>query len=135
MREILIKSALEAQKRAYAPYSDFYVGASLFTKSGTIFTGCNIENAAYGPTNCGERTAIFKAVSEGEREFSQIAVVGSLHGKPAEKFASPCGVCLQVMTEFCDPDTFQVILVKTVEEYKILTLRELLPYAFDKSSL
>lgn len=135
MLEKVIKTSLEAQKYAYAPYSNFYVGASLLTKDGTIYTGCNVENAAYGPTNCAERTAIFKAVSEGVQEFSQIAVVGSLHGESAGKFASPCGVCLQVMTEFCDPDTFQVILVKNQEEYKILTLRELLPYAFDKSAL
>ena len=126
----LISQALSARENAYAPYSGFMVGAALLCKDGTVYTGCNIENAAFTPTNCAERTAFFKAVSEGEQEFCRIAIVG---GKKdgALKPTSPCGVCLQVMQEFCDPDAFEVILATAEEKYEILKLRQLLPYGFE----
>lgn len=121
---------MEARKKSYCPYSGFAVGAALQTKEGTIYQGCNIENAAFTPTNCAERTAFFKAVSEGEREFSRIAIVGGKKEGNLEP-TSPCGVCLQVMHEFCDPDTFEVILAVSEEKYEILKLHELLPYGFE----
>lgn len=121
----LIQEAYAAKERSYAPYSNFHVGAALLTKDGRIYTGCNIENAAYSPTNCAERTAIFKAVSEGERAFLAIAIVGD-----KEEYLFPCGVCRQVMAEFCDAGSFQVILARSGEDYKIYTLEELLPGAF-----
>ena len=126
----LIKLAMEAREKSYCPYSGFAVGAALQTKEGKIYQGCNIENAAFTPTNCAERTAFFKAVSEGEKEFCRIAIVG---GKKdgALKPTSPCGVCLQVMQEFCDPDAFEVILATAEEKYEILKLRQLLPYGFE----
>ncbi len=126
----LIKLAMEAREKSYCPYSGFAVGAALQTKEGKIYLGCNIENAAFTPTNCAERTAFFKAVSEGEQEFCRIAIVG---GKKdgALKPTSPCGVCLQVMQEFCDPDVFEVILATAEEKYEILKLRQLLPYGFE----
>jgi len=124
----LIQKALEARGNSYAPYSGFMVGAALECADGSLYLGCNIENAAYSPTNCAERTAFFKAVSEGKREFTRIAIVG---GKEGEMVApSPCGVCLQVMAEFCDADTFQVIMAKSDEEYTIKKLGELLPCSF-----
>ena len=126
----LIKLAMEARENSYCPYSGFAVGAALQTKEGKIYQGCNIENAAFTPTNCAERTAFFKAVSEGEQEFCRIAIVG---GKKdgALKPTSPCGVCLQVMQEFCDHDVFEVILATAEEKYEILKLRQLLPYGFE----
>ena len=126
----LIRQAIEARKMAYTPYSHYDVGAALLAADGRIYRGCNIENAAYTPTNCAERTAFFKAVSEGEQEFCRIAIVG---GKKdgALKPTSPCGVCLQVMQEFCDPDVFEVILATAEEKYEILKLRQLLPYGFE----
>ncbi len=129
MTEIeLIKKAKEAARNAYVPYSGFTVGAALLTKQGKVYTGCNIENAAYTPTNCAERTAFFKAVSEGEREFDAIAVVG---GKNCDftDYCTPCGVCRQVMTEFCSED-FRVILGKNGEDFRVITLRNLLPESF-----
>lgn len=128
--KMLIKLAMEAREKSYCPYSGFAVGAALQTKEGKIYLGCNIENAAFTPTNCAERTAFFKAVSEGEQEFCRIAIVG---GKKdgALKPTSPCGVCLQVMQEFCDPDVFEVILATAEEKYEILKLRQLLPYGFE----
>ena len=125
----LINEAKEAAKGSYAPYSHFNVGAALITKDGKVFRGCNIENAAYSPTNCAERTAFFKAVSEGEREFTAIAIVGGKNLDFAD-FCTPCGVCRQVMSEFCDGD-FRIILGRNDEEYKIYTLKELLPLSFD----
>jgi cytidine deaminase len=125
----LIEKASEARKRAYAPYSEFTVGAALLCRDGSIYTGCNIENASYGATICAERTAFFKAVSEGEGEFEAIAIVGAPADKPAD-FCPPCGMCRQVMTEFCDMDRFKVVLSNDTEE-KIFTLRELMPYSFD----
>ena len=131
-RETLMKLACEAMGKAYAPYSGFHVGAALLTKDGRVYTGCNIENAAYGPTNCAERTAFFKAVSEGERGFSAIAVIGGLHGEIA-KVAAPCGVCRQVMREFCDDD-FAIHLWDGTE-YQTYTLAELLPLSFGKENI
>ena len=107
----LVMEALKARKQAYCPYSGFAVGAALLCADGRVFTGCNIENAAYPATNCAERTATFKAVSEGKTEFRAIAIVGGPKGKEPENFCAPCGVCRQVMAEFCDPETFRIILM------------------------
>ena len=132
--EKLIDTAIGQMSMAYTPYSHFDVGAALLTKDRKIYTGCNIENAGYTPSNCAERTAFFKAVSEGVREFEAICVAGGMNGEPAE-YTAPCGVCRQVMMEVCDPKTFQIILVKNREEYKIMTLEELLPMGFGPGSL
>ena len=132
--EKLIDTAIGQMSMAYTPYSHFDVGAALLTKDRKIYTGCNIQNAGYTPSNCAERTAFFKAVSEGVREFEAICVAGGMNGEPAE-YTAPCGVCRQVMMEFCDPKTFQIILVKNREEYKIMTLEELLPMGFGPGSL
>ena len=102
---------------------------------GKIYTGCNIENAAYSPCNCAERTAFFKAVSEGEREFAAIAVVGGKRGERIRDYCPPCGVCRQVMMEFCDPETFRIVLPKSPDEWKSLTLGELLPLGFSGKNL
>lgn len=131
--QTLIEFAKEAMRFAYAPYSGYKVGAALLSKDGRVFTGCNIENAAYGPTNCAERTAFFKAVSEGERKFSKIAVVGGKALNFADYFA-PCGVCRQVMREFCE-DSFVILLGKNGDEYKSITLYELLPLSFSKNNI
>ena len=130
-KELLLK-AIEARELAYEPYSNHKVGAALVGKSGKIYLGCNVENAAYTPTNCAERTAIFKAVSEGEREFTAIAVVGGLGDKLSDVCA-PCGVCRQVMAEFCDAD--MKIILGTPEKIVVTTLSELLPYSFGKNNL
>ena len=130
----LVEKALEARSVAYTPYSGFRVGAALLCADGTVYGGCNIENAAFGPSCCAERTAFFKAVSEGKREFSAIAIVGGPAGKEPEDFCPPCGVCRQVMREFCKPD-FKIILVKSEEEWKIYTLSELLPEGFGPENL
>ncbi len=125
----MIQTATEQIRFSYAPYSDFKVGASLLSENGDIFTGCNIENAAYSPTNCAERTAFFKAVSKGVRDFQAICIVGGKSGNVTE-YITPCGVCRQVMMEFCNPETFQIILAVDEEHYRILTLKELLPLGF-----
>ena len=126
--EELIKAAMEAKEHAYVPYSHFRVGAALLTKSGKVYQGCNIENAGYSPTNCAERTAFFKAVSEGKRDFVKIAIVG---GKKGEMTApAPCGVCLQVMSEFCKADEFEIVMAKSEEVYSSKRLSELLPSSF-----
>lgn len=125
----LIKRATEMLKYSYSPYSNFKVGASLMARNKKIYTGCNIENVAFGPSNCAERTAFFKAVSEGERDFLAIAIVGGKDGKITD-YCPPCGVCRQVMAEFCDPDEFYVILAKNEDEYWIYSLRELFPMGF-----
>lgn len=130
----LIDRAIEEMSYAYTPYSGFRVGAALLTESGEIYTGCNIENAAYTPTNCAERTAFFKAVSEGVREFRAICIVGGKDGKLTE-YTAPCGVCRQVMMEFCDPKTFQIILAVDKERYEIYTLEELMPLGFGPLNL
>ena len=131
----LIRTALKMRKKSYVPYSGFAVGAGLLAGSGEIYGGCNIENAAYTPTNCAERTAFFRAVSEGEREFSAIAIAGGPAGQEPADYCAPCGVCRQVMMEFCDPDTFQVILAKSETEYQVFTLRDLLPCGFGPADL
>ena len=133
-RKELVKKAYEAQRFSYSPYSGFQVGAALLTRNGKVYTGCNIENAAFSPTNCAERTAFFKAVSEGEREFEAIAIVGNKKDAPKEarEFCSPCGVCRQVMLEFVNPEEFMVILGNG-EETKEFTLKELLPESFSPS--
>ena len=129
----LINAALAAMEYAYAPYSGYKVGAALLSKSGKVYKGCNVENAAYGPTNCAERTAIFKAVSEGDREFSKIAVVGGKNGTVKDYFV-PCGVCRQVMAEFCD-DSFEIIVAKSRDDYRAFTLCEILPERFSKNNV
>ncbi|MEG0793991.1 MAG: cytidine deaminase [Lachnospiraceae bacterium] len=132
----LIYQAYEAQKFAYTPYSHLRVGAALLAKNGKIYRGCNIENAAYSPTNCAERTAFFKAISEGEQCFEAIAIVGNIEGEqPRGEYCAPCGVCRQVMMEFCEAQTFQIILAKNLEEYKVFTLNELLPFGFGPNNL
>ena len=130
----LIQEAIAAMQYSYSPYSHFRVGAALLTKSGKIYRGCNIENAAYTPTNCAERTAFFKAVSEGELKFEAICIVGGKNGK-LEEYAPPCGVCRQVMMEFCDPETFQIILATDETHYTEFTLKELLPLGFGPGNL
>ena len=134
MVEKLIDTAIEQLKFSYTPYSNFKVGAALLTKSGKIYTGCNIENAYYTPTNCAERTAFFKAVSEGVRDFQAICIVGGKDGKLTE-YTAPCGVCRQVMMEFCNPKTFQIILAVDKERYEIYTLEELMPLGFGPLNL
>lgn len=130
----LIRLALEAREMAYAPYSKYRVGAALLTKQDRVYKGCNIENAAYTPTNCAERTAFFKAVSEGERAFEAIAIVGGYQGAPTS-YAYPCGVCRQVMREFCDPAEFRIITAISEEQYVERTLAELLPEGFGPENL
>ncbi len=126
--------ACDYRKRAYSPYSHFQVGAALLTKEGKIYGGCNIENAAFGPTNCAERTAFFKAVSEGEREFSAIVIVGGKEGEK-EEFCAPCGVCRQVMAEFCDPDSFYIILGNSAADCQKFLLEEVLPFSFGAQNI
>ena len=130
----LIETAIAQLPMAYVPYSHFHVGAALLAADGQIFTGCNIENAAYTPSNCAERTAFFKAVSQGVRDFTAICVVGGQDGVLTE-FTPPCGVCRQVMMEFCDPETFQIILATDIEHYQIFTLKEILPMGFGPGNL
>lgn len=132
--EKLICEAMQARENAYAPYSNFQVGAALLDEEGKVYTGCNVENAAYTPCNCAERTAVFKGVSEGKRRFQKIAVVGGRKGKELD-FCPPCGVCRQVLREFAEEDTFEVIVAKSETEYKKYTLRELLPQSFGPEQL
>lgn len=130
----LIAEALAARELAYTPYSHFNVGAALITAEGKIYRGCNIENATYTPTNCAERTAFFKAVSEGERDFSAIAIVGGAAGKAPVDYCFPCGVCRQVMVEFCKSD-FTLIIAKSENDYKEYRLDEIIPHAFSDEDL
>lgn len=130
----LIETAIRQLQYSYAPYSKFKVGAALLAKNGTVYGGCNIENAAYTPTNCAERTAFFKAVSEGVKEFQAICIVGGMNGKLTE-YAPPCGVCRQVMMEFCNPDEFEIILAVGREDYRIYKLKELMPLGFGPGNL
>ena len=130
----LIAKAFEARKHAYAPYSQFYVGAALLCKDGSIYQGCNIENAAFTPGNCGERTAIFKAVYDGHKDFRAIAIVAGKDDDHIE-FGGPCGVCRQVMMEFCNPNTFEIIMAKSEDEYIVKTLGELFPFGFGPENL
>lgn len=131
----LILEAKKARERAYAPYSNHKVGAALVTKDGKIYHGCNIENVAYSPTNCAERTAFFKAIYDGERAFDRIAIVGGMNGSDANTPCAPCGVCRQVMMEFCNPDTFKVILANGEDEPLEYTLKEVLPLGFGPENL
>lgn len=133
-RQELVSLALDARKKSYSPYSGFQVGAALLGRSGKVYQGCNIENAAYTPTNCAERTAFFKAVSEGEREFDAICIVGGKTGDPAE-YTAPCGVCRQVMMEFCSPKEFRVILAIDEDHIKEYRLEELVPEGFGPGNL
>ena len=131
--EQLFELAVKAREFSYSPYSNFRVGAALLAKNGTVYTGCNIENAAYSPCNCAERTAFFKAISEGVREFEKIAIVG---GKDEiATMTAPCGVCRQVMMEFCNPKTFKIIMLKAENELMEITLEELVPYGFGPENL
>lgn len=129
----LLSLAVNAMKKSYSPYSNCKVGAALLCKNGKVFTGTNIENASFSPTVCAERVAVFKAVSEGETEFSEIAVVGGKDGKINGIFA-PCGVCRQVLREFCDDD-FSIILGESENEFKEVTLKELLPLSFSPDNV
>lgn len=131
----LVKFALEARKMAYTPYSHWAVGAALLTVDGKVYKGCNIENASYTPTNCAERTAFFKAVSEGERNFSAIAIVGGPEGQAPLGMCPPCGVCRQVMMEFCDYEKFEVILGVSETEYETYTLKDVMPMGFGPADL
>ena len=134
--EEMIDKAINMMDYSYVPYSHFHVGAALLTKAGKVYQGCNIENAAYSPSVCAERTAFFKAVYEGEREFQAIAIMGgpeAIKG-PDCAVCAPCGICRQVMMEFCDPETFEIFL-GTPEKYEIYTLKELLPLGFGSADL
>lgn len=139
MNEILIKElieeAIKARKSSYSPYSNYQVGACLLSESGKLYIGCNIENASYGATNCAERTAFFKAVSEGEKNFRAIAIVGGPKGDNITDMAYPCGICRQVMREFTDPKTFVVIVAKSEEDYQKMYLEELFPNSFGPENL
>lgn len=130
---MLIQQAIKAREFAYTPYSHFKVGAALLGKNGKVYLGCNIENAGYTPSNCAERTAFFKAVSEGVTEFEKIAIVAGK--EEIETYTAPCGVCRQVMMEFCNPEEFKVIMAKSPEDYKEMTLAELLPLGFGPADL
>lgn len=130
----LIKEALLARDMSYSPYSKFSVGAALLAENGKVYRGCNIENSSYTPTNCAERTAFFKAVSEGVKTFERIAIVGGKHGEVTD-YCAPCGVCRQVMMEFCNPEKFKIILAKNEDEYKEYTLEQILPLGFGPNEL
>ena len=134
--ELLKAKAIAARERSYCPYSNFAVGAALLTKDGKIYEGCNIENSSFTPTICAERTAIFKAVSEGygKGDFAAIAIVGDTKGKEADNFCAPCGVCRQVMLEFCEAD-FEVILVINKDKYEVHPMAEVMPLAFTSDSM
>ena len=130
----LIEKALEMRKYSYVPYSHFHVGVALLAKNRQVYGGCNIENASYGAANCAERTAIFHAVSEGVKEFSRIVITGGPEDGELQ-FCAPCGICRQVMMEFCDPKRFEIILAKSVDEYRTYTLEQLLPEGFGPANL
>lgn len=133
--EELIEMAMDARRLAYAPYSKFKVGAALLGSNGIVYMGCNVENSSYSATNCAERTAIFSAVAEGQKEFEAIAIVGGNEDASELEFCAPCGVCRQVLREFCDPMEFEVILARNTEEYEVFTLEELLPLSFGPENL
>ncbi|MCI6277396.1 MAG: cytidine deaminase [Clostridium sp.] len=128
--DVLIEKAIEAREAAYTPYSNFKVGAAVLTEDGTIYSGCNIENASYGATNCAERTAIFKAVSEGHKKIKAIAVIGD-----TKAYTYPCGICRQVMLEFAESGDIPVIIIKNKEEFITKTLDEIIPGSFTKRDL
>ncbi|MBQ2058669.1 MAG: cytidine deaminase [Firmicutes bacterium] len=126
----LAAEALRMRGFSYTPYSHFNVGAALLAEDGRVFTGCNIENSSFSPTVCAERTAIFKAVSEGCTRFAAIAIAGGPEGEEPADYCPPCGVCRQVMTEFCGKD-FKILLVRTPDDYLEYTLEELFPFSFE----
>lgn len=126
----LVELAMQAQKMSYAPYSQFHVGAALLTTDGAVYLGCNIENSTFSPTICAERVAFFKAVSEGKRAFEAIAIVGGKNHGISPELCTPCGVCRQVMSEFCDSG-FRVILLTVSGELLTYTLDQLLPLKFN----
>lgn len=129
----LCKLAIGAMNNSYSPYSSYKVGAALLCDDGSVYTGCNIENASFTPTVCAERVAIFKAISDGKRNFISIAVAGGKNGEISDTFP-PCGVCRQVLAEFCDPD-FEILFIKSHNEYKSVKLKELLPFSFTPKNL
>lgn len=131
----LMGLAAKAREQSYSPYSQFRVGAALLAKNGQVYTGCNIENAAYGPSNCAERTAFFKAVSEGVRDFAAIAIIGGPAGEEVSGYAYPCGVCRQVMMEFCSPEDFRILVGTGENDFKGYTLGGLLPNGFGPANL
>lgn len=131
----LIETAIKAREKAYAPYSNFLVGAALTCKGGELYSGCNIESASYSPSNCAERTAFFKAVSDGKRNFTSIAIVGGAKESGITDYCPPCGVCRQVMMEFCDPETFEIILAKSKTDFKVYKLKDLMPQGFGPKNL
>ena len=133
-KQELIRMALAAREKAYAPYSNFMVGAALRAKDGRVYTGCNVENASFTPTSCAERTALFKAVADGVTEFTDIAVVGSRRGEVNEQITSPCGVCRQALFEFGGPE-LNVIMAKTPEDFVERSMDELLPFGFGPSNV
>lgn len=135
MKQKLIQMALDARRGAYAPYSHYQVGAALLTDDGRVFTGCNVENASYGASCCAERTAVWKAVSEGKRRFLTIAVAGGLEGREPAEYAWPCGICRQVLREFADENKMTVIVAKSVSDYQEYSLNELLPNSFGGESI
>ena len=134
LKKELIRKAFEMLQYSYTPYSHFKVGAGLLAANGEIYGGCNIENAGFSATNCAERTAFFKAVSEGVTEFLAIAIVGGAEGEVTD-YCAPCGVCRQVMMEFCNPDTFVILVAKDEDDYKEMTLKEMLPLGFGPNNL
>jgi cytidine deaminase len=131
----LLMEAKKAREKAYAPYSHHKVGSALLTKSGKVYHGCNIENAGFSPTVCAERTAFFKAVYDGEREFSKIAVVGAIDDDKVDNLCAPCGVCRQVMMEFCDPESFVIVMANGEDKIVEILLKDLLPYGFGPNNL
>lgn len=133
-KQMLVRTAIDAMKGSYSPYSHFWVGAALLCSDGTVYKGANIENASYTPTICAERVAFFRAVSEGKRDFEAIAICGGKEGLPVD-YCYPCGVCRQVMREFCKPDEFRILVVKSQEEYREYTLEELFPQGFGPGNM
>lgn len=131
----LIEEAILVRDNSYTPYSNYGVGAALLGTNGKIYKGCNVENATYTPTNCAERTAMFTAIADGQKEFVAIAVVGGRKDKGIEDYAFPCGVCRQVLREFCDPKNFKVIVAKSIDDYMVKNLEEFLPYSFSSDNL
>ena len=132
--EKLVELAKEARKQSYCPYSGFAVGAALLCKDGKVYQGCNIENASFGPTICAERTAFFKAVYDGHRDFEAIAVAGGKAGAEIAALFPPCGVCRQVMREFCTLD-FMIYMAKENGEYEARNLGEMLPFSFSNADM
>ena len=131
----LVAAAIEAREHSYSPYSHFAVGAALLCSDGAVYRGCNMENAAYSPGICAERTAIYKAAFDGQRDFAAIAIAGGPAGPPISELCAPCGVCRQVMREFCDPVSFRIILAQSPDACEVHTLEELLPLSFGPNNL